>query len=245
MKSEWYKDWFNTDEYLLVYKHRDRSEAEILKNLVLKNVEREKVKLVLDMACGSGRHAISFAQAGFDVTAIDLSENLLNVAKSNAEKEKVNVDFILSDIRKFNPEKKFDLVLNLFTSLGYFEKDEENGEVIQKAFELMNSGGWFVLDYFNKNYILNNLIPITVENIAGKRITQTREIKNNRVEKNIIIRNGEKESHYQESVRLYSKEEVIKILERTGFEILKIFGDFDGSKFDANNSPRLIVFSKK
>ena len=91
MKSEWYKDWFNTDEYLLVYKHRDRSEAEILKNLVLKNVEREKVKLVLDMACGSGRHAISFAQAGFDVTAIDLSENLLNVAKSNAEKEKVNV----------------------------------------------------------------------------------------------------------------------------------------------------------
>ena len=126
MKSEWYKDWFNTDEYLLVYKHRDRSEAEILKNLVLKNVEREKVKLVLDMACGSGRHAISFAQAGFDVTAIDLSENLLNVAKSNAEKEKVNVDFILSDIRKFNPEKKFDLVLNLFTSLGYFEKDEEN-----------------------------------------------------------------------------------------------------------------------
>ena len=245
MKSEWYKDWFNTDEYLLVYKHRDRSEAEILKNLVLKNVEREKVKLVLDMACGSGRHAISFAQAGFDVTAIDLSENLLNVAKSNAEKEKVNVDFILSDIRKFNPEKKFDLVLNLFTSLGYFEKDEENRGVIQKAFELMNSGGWFVLDYFNKNYILNNLIPITVENIAGKRITQTREIKNNRVEKNIIIRNGEKESHYQESVRLYSKEEVIKILERTGFEIVKIFGDFDGSKFDANNSPRLIVFSKK
>ena len=245
MKSEWYKDWFNTDEYLLVYKHRDRSEAEILKNLVLKNVEREKVKLVLDMACGSGRHAISFAQAGFDVTAIDLSENLLNVAKSNAEKEKVNVDFILSDIRKFNPEKKFDLVLNLFTSLGYFEKDDENAKVVQKAFELMNSGGWFVLDYFNKNYILNNLIPITVENIAGKRITQTREIKNNRVEKNIIIRNGEKESHYQESVRLYSKEEVIKILERTGFEIVKIFGDFDGSKFDANNSPRLIVFSKK
>ena len=245
MKSEWYKDWFNTDEYLLVYKHRDRSEAEILKNLVLKNVEREKVKLVLDMACGSGRHAISFAQAGFDVTAIDLSENLLNVAKSNAEKEKVNVDFILSDIRKFNPEKKFDLVLNLFTSLGYFEKDDENAKVVQKAFELMNSGGWFVLDYFNKNYILNNLIPITVENIAGKRITQTREIKNNRVEKNIIIRNGEKESYYLESVRLYSKEEVIKILERTGFEIVKIFGDFDGSKFDANNSPRLIVFSKK
>ena len=245
MKSEWYKDWFNTDEYLLVYKHRDRSEAEILKNLVLKNVEREKVKLVLDMACGSGRHAISFAQAGFDVTAIDLSENLLNVAKSNAEKEKVNVDFILSDIRKFNPEKKFDLVLNLFTSLGYFEKDDENAKVVQKAFELMNSGGWFVLDYFNKNYILNNLIPITVENIAGKRITQTREIKNDRVEKNIIIRNGEKESYYLESVRLYSKDEVIKILERTGFEIVKIFGDFDGSKFDANNSPRLIVFSKK
>ncbi len=245
MKSEWYKDWFNNDEYLIVYKHRDKLEAEILKNLVLKNVGREKIKFVLDMACGAGRHAISFAQEGFDVTAVDLSKNLLKTAKSNAVLEKVNVDFIISDIRDFHSEKKFDLVLNLFTSFGYFERDEENADVFRKAFDVMNNGGWFVLDYFNKNYILNNLIPITVENIGGRRITQTREIKNNRVEKNINIKNNGKETYFLESVRLYSKDEIVNMLKRTGFKILNNFGDFDGSNFDIDTSPRLILISKK
>ncbi len=245
MKSEWYKDWFNTDEYLVVYKHRDKSEAEHFKNLVLKNVESEKIKFVLDMACGAGRHAISFAEEGFDVTAVDLSENLLNTARSNAKKEKVNVNFILSDIRNFHSEKTFDLVLNLFTSFGYFEKDEENAEVIQKAFDLMNTGGWFVLDYFSKNYILNNLIPITVENIAGRQITQIREVKNNRIEKDIRIKSNGNVTNYLESVRLYSKSEIIKMLEKTGFKVIKIFGDFNGSKFDVITSPRLIVFARK
>ena len=247
MKSEWYKDWFNTDDYLLVYKHRDKSEADQLKNLVLKNIDEEKINYVLDMACGAGRHAISFALKGFDVTAVDLSENLLNTARSNAEKEKekVKVNFVLSDIRNFQSEKKFDLVLNLFTSFGYFEIDEENAKVIQKAYEVMNNGGWFVLDYLNKNFILNNLIPITVENVSGRTITQIREIKNNRIEKNIRIKNNGKENNYLESVRLYSKSEIINMLEKTGFKVIKIFGDFSGSNFDVNSSPRLIVFSKK
>jgi SAM-dependent methyltransferase len=245
MKSEWYKEWFNTDDYLVVYKHRDKAEAEALKELVLKNIDKKKINSVLDMACGAGRHAISFAFEGFKVTAVDLSENLLKSARQNSEIENVKIEFILSDIRDFNPVNNFDLVLNLFTSIGYFETDDENIKVIKKAYDVLNAGGWFVLDYFNKNFILNNMIPITVENIGGRKITQIREINDNRVIKKIRIQNNGKESEFTESVRLFSKDEINEILQDQGFKIRKIFGDFDGSNFDIDNSPRLIVIAQK
>ena len=73
---EWYKDWFNSEEYLKVYRHRDQKEANELVQLVINNIDVSKVKNVLDMAAGSGRHAVIFAKKGFNVTAVDLSENL-------------------------------------------------------------------------------------------------------------------------------------------------------------------------
>lgn len=245
MNPEWYRDWFNSEEYLLVYKHRDESEAELLKQLILKNIEQDSIKTVLDMACGAGRHAISFAKAGFKVTAIDLSERLLNAAAENAKRDNVQIDFHLSDIRTFHTVQKFDLVLNLFTSFGYFESDAENFKLLENAYKFLGKGGWFVLDYFNKSFILSNLIPITVEHIGQKMITQIREVKGDRVEKNINIRCNGKTSNFLESVRLYSKNDIITQLINIGFEISTILGDFYGNDFDEESSARLIIFSKK
>ena len=80
----WYKDWFDSDNYLKVYSHRDETEAERLIDLIVNNTNFVAVSKVLDMACGSGRHAIIFASKGYEVTAIDLSKNLIATAEANA-----------------------------------------------------------------------------------------------------------------------------------------------------------------
>ena len=126
----WYNDWFNSEYYIKVYKHRDETEAERLVKLILDNIEIEANSNILDMACGFGRHAIYFAKKGFNVTAVDLSERLIKDAKSNAQKVGVKINFVLSDILKFESGNKFDLAVNLFTSIGYFENEEENYQVI-------------------------------------------------------------------------------------------------------------------
>ena len=126
MKSDWFKDWFNTSEYLNVYKHRNEEDAEFHIQLILDNVPLDPEAEILDMACGAGRHSIILARKKFNVTGVDLSENLLSVAKQTAENENLKINFIQSDIRSFKTQKKFDLVLNLFTSFGYFETDEES-----------------------------------------------------------------------------------------------------------------------
>lgn len=241
----WYKEWFDSDNYLKVYSHRDETEAERLVDLIGNNINFGAGSKVLDMACGSGRHAIIFASKGYEVTAIDLSKNLIAAADANAKAQNVIIEFVNSDILEFSSNSKFDLAVNLFTSFGYFDDEEDNFKVILKAFDILEAGGFFVIDYFNKNDLLKNLIPTSVFSDNGSRITQNRFIDANRVRKNIIIENDGKIDEFYESVRLYSHDEMLSFLERVGFKIVKKFGNYEGNNFEEESSQRLIIFAQK
>jgi len=242
---EWYKHWFNSKEYLKVYKHRDEKEAKELVNLVFNNISLSKNSHILDLAAGFGRHAILFAKLGYNVTAVDLSENLLSIAKKNAKSEGVNINFIQSDIRNFNPDSQYDLIVNLFTSLGYFEEDEENYYVLRKVFDLLSTGGFFVLDYFNKNFVVKNIVAKTVEEIDEGIITQHRYIEGERIVKEITIDREGKVNKFYESVRMFSSSELMKMIEVLGFKNLKTFGDLGGNPFELETSPRIIIIVNK
>jgi len=242
---EWFKQWFNSKEYLNVYRHRDKKDAKELLHLVLDNINSSNVRTVLDMAAGHGRHAIILARKGFKVTAVDLSEMLLNIARKNAEKDNLEIEFVHSDIRQFNPDKKFDLIINLFTSIGYFDSDEENFHILNKAYDLLADKGYFVLDYMNKNFVRNTLVPFTVDTIDKGTITQNRFIKNERVIKEIIIEKERSTEKYYESVRMFSYEELTGTMKNIGFKVLHTFGDFLGNPFELENSPRIIIISHK
>jgi len=241
----WYKNWFNSENYLKVYSHRDESEAERLVNLIATKIILAPNSSVLDMACGAGRHAIVFAKMGFNVNAVDLSERLISEAKKEALVNGVKINFVLSDILDYNPVKHFDLVVNLFTSIGYFESDEENYAVVHKAYSLLKQGGYFVLDYFNKDFLLKNLIPTTVFSEDGIRIIQNRAIEGTRIVKKINIENKGSLEEFYESVRLYSKDEILKFISNSGFTVEKLYGDYLGNNYDGETSQRLIIFTKK
>jgi len=241
----WYKEWFNSENYLKVYGHRDETEAERLADLITKELALQHNSSVLDMACGAGRHAIAFAKKGFDVTAVDLSERLISEAKRNGLQAKVKVDFILSDILEFNSSKQFDVAVNLFTSIGYFETDEENFAVIKKAYNLLKQDGHFILDYFNKDFLLNNLVPTSIFSENGLRIIQNRTIEGKRIVKKITFENNNLVNEFYESVRLYSYDEMLNFFLNSGFLISKQYGNYYGNDFERESSPRLIIFAKK
>jgi ubiquinone/menaquinone biosynthesis C-methylase UbiE len=245
MSSEWFKDWFNTPEYLSVYQHHNESDAEEHIKLILENVRISSKAKILDMACGAGRHAILLAKKNYDVTAIDLSENLLSIAKQTAERENLSINFVQSDIRKFNSTDTFDLILNLFTSFGYFETDEENFTVLKKAYDLLIYEGYFVLDFFNSEYLANNLVEYSREFLEDEEIHLYRKIKDGRVIKKIVISRNGKLRQFEESVRMFTKDKLADAITKIGFDIYKTFGDFLGNEFDNVNSPRLIMICKK
>ncbi len=148
-------------------------------------------------------------------------------------------------LAQFGISEKFDLVVNLFTSFGYFEKDNENFKIIKTAFDHLKENGFFILDFFNQGYVEKNLKKKSVDIIPGGLITQERRIENSRVKKLITINKYEVEQKFLESVRMFKPEELISAVVSTGFKVNEILGDFDGNSFNFSTSPRVIIFARK
>jgi SAM-dependent methyltransferase len=245
--AEWYKDWFSSEEYRIVYKHRNDEDAGQLVELILANINVPAGSEILDMACGIGRHSLAFAKKEYKVTAFDLSKPLLEIARQTADKSALKIDFFNADIRMFGIKKEYDLVCNLFTSFGYFEKDEENFGIgiFENARQHLKQGGWFAFDYLNADYIKEHLNPLTAEKYDDGKIIQRRFIEESRVYKEIIIQKNGVCKTYWESVKLYPPKEILLRLQETGFKIMNILGDYNGGVFVPNISPRLIIFARK
>lgn len=245
MTAGWYKDWFASDDYTSVYSHRDDKEAELFFNFLLNRLEIPEGSKILDAACGAGRHSIYLHKNHFRTVGFDLSKTLLRIAQQNAEDENIHLNLVNADIRDVCFNTKFDLILNLFTSFGYFESDDENFQFFRNAFYFLKEGGYFVLDYLNKYHLIENLNPRSEEVISGKRIVQKRKIENGRVEKDIRIETGDIKNEYVESVKLYSDEFIISKFEEIGYKLADKFGDYSGASFDKQNSDRLILIFTK
>ncbi|OGU69810.1 MAG: hypothetical protein A2499_07360 [Stygiobacter sp. RIFOXYC12_FULL_38_8] len=243
--KEWYKDWFSSELYLSVYSHRNDEEAVQLCRLILSSTQIKDGAKILDAACGAGRHSNYFSFLGFDVAGFDLSKTLLNVAVNSAKDKTLPANFFCSDIRNVPLKSKFELIVNLFTSFGYFETDKENFSFIQQAYSLLELGGYYVLDYLNEKTLRENLVPQSEKMINNGKIVERREIQSNRVVKEINVFSGDQEIKFHESVRLYSRDEILKEAKSIGFRVVSLFGDYTGTIFDENISNRLIAVFQK
>ena len=151
MKNEWFKDWFASEDYLKVYNHRDSKDAQNLSNLIIKTINPQPKDFILDAACGAGRHGLYFAHKGYNVVGFDLSRTLLHKAREDAKSMGIIPNLVQADIRRVYFKQKFFAVLNLFTSFGYFETDEENFLFVEHSTKFLERNGFYILDYFNKN----------------------------------------------------------------------------------------------
>ncbi|MBA4251374.1 MAG: hypothetical protein C0425_08915 [Chlorobiaceae bacterium] len=242
--NDWFYEWFESEDYLKVYNHRNELDAKKLFDLIIKKISVGSNVDVLDIACGAGRHSILFSKNGFKVTGVDLSDNLLRNAKKKSSELNLKIEFIKSDIRNLDLKKKFDVILNLFTSFGYFENDAENFSLFEKVKFHLNPKSYFIFDYFNAQYVIDNLVPYSKDEFDDISVEQFRKIEKNKVVKEIRINSSQGEKVYFESVKLYSPTLLIEELKKNGFEIFELCGNYFGDIFDEKYSDRFIAFCK-
>jgi len=126
--TRWIEDWFGSEYYSILYKHRDCEEAKLFIDNLISFLKLPASARILDCGCGRGRHSIYLAEKGFDVTGIDLSEKNIQSVKDSERKK---LAFYTHDIRKKFRINYYDVSLSLFTSFGYFENDYENNKMIK------------------------------------------------------------------------------------------------------------------
>jgi SAM-dependent methyltransferase len=241
--NDWFTHWFGK-EYLELYPHRDETEARAAVQLVYDTVSAKKdgmeIGPALDLACGSGRHSRALGEriwtAGFD-----LSMTLLEVARQ----ESPYAPYIRGDMRELPfADDAFGLVVNLFTSFGYFDTNAQHLRVLAEVARVTRPGGMFVLDYLNAENVRRTLVPSDERMVNGRKIWQQRRISADGLYVEKTISSDGCDRTYNERVRLFEPDQLRMMLEESGFAVVAEYGDYGGGLW-SEASARLILFAER
>ena len=239
----WFEEWFDSPLYEKLYSNRDEKDAASLAELIEEVIPVSDYRNILDLGCGRGRHSITLAQRGYQVTGIDLSKKAIQKAKRIARQKNLdNVEFFVRDMRAPLP-KQFDAIVNLFTTFGYFLEDEENRRVLVNTQKMLKKGGILFLDYLNPHYVEKNLVPSESGMYENLTYNITRKINDGMVFKTIQFSDDslDKPVKYRERVKLYDLEWFRDVLTESGYDIIETYGNYEGSPFLVESSRMIIV----
>ena len=137
--------------------------------------------------------------------------------------------------------KKFDAVFNLFTSFGYFEKENDNLRTIKSIKEELKPNGYGVIDFLNTHYVLKNLNPTEVKTVEGIDFYIHRYFKEGYIFKDIRFIYENERHFYTERVKALTLEDFKDFFSEAGISLKYYFGDYHLNKYDKKNSERLIL----
>jgi len=241
-ETAWYQSWFDSPYYHILYKHRDFDEATEFVQTLISFLNLPNDAFILDLACGKGRHSVQFNKAGYFVTGLDLSPKSIDEANQTQNKD---LEYYVHDMRDHFRSNYYDLVVNLFTSFGYFENLHDNERVISNIQWALKPKGIFVLDYFNADFVARNLIQKEMKLIDGIEFNIHREIVGDSVKKHIQFEDQGQNYSFTEEVKLFSPHTLSHLIENTGLKIKQVFGNYNLSQFNEKTSPRVIIIAQK
>jgi SAM-dependent methyltransferase len=237
----WYKEWFGTRYYKLLYGHRDEQDARAWVDVIVQHGGMRPGMRLLDLGCGRGRHARLFAEHGLKVTGIDLSSASIDDARS----EGPGVEFLVHDMRKPFAREQYDAVVCLFTSLGYSEDRADDQRAVENAALALVPGGLLVLDLLNGALVRAGLVEEECQRSGDVYFTIRRCVEVNDIVKRIRVAERGEEHEFMERVHAWTRAEVCAMVERAGLRIGSVTEGPDPRPFDEGRSPRIVVWARK
>ncbi|MBW7961149.1 class I SAM-dependent methyltransferase [Bradyrhizobium sp. BR 10261] len=129
---------------------------------------------LLDIGCGTGLHALAFAQRGWNVTGIDLSDEMIASAKARAAQAGLPIQFRQGDVREAGPERDYDAVVSLFHVASYQTSRDALAAMFRTAHAALKPGGLFLFDYWYGGAVLAQGVETRVKVIEQKPLRLTR-----------------------------------------------------------------------
>ena len=240
---DWFESAFDT-LYPVVYAHRTVEAARPECDFAAQHLRINPSDRLLDLCCGNGRHLVHLLKHTHRCTGLDYSAALLGMARENT---KGRAALVRADMRKLPFHESFTVIVNFFTSFGYFLDDEENEAAARRLARALKPGGRFLIDFLNAPYVEETLVPESEKERDGFRILERRWIddRQRRVNKSTVIeKEGQRLSMTSESVRLYELAELEAMLARYGLDIAAVYGNYQGQPLTFRE-PRMILIGRK
>jgi SAM-dependent methyltransferase len=243
----WWEDLFN-DDYLRT--PEKITDAQIVREVsfIEESLSVERGGALLDLACGTGRHAIDLARRGYEVVGFDLSLAMLARAGEDAQDRATKLNFVQGDMREMTFDEQFDGVYCWNTSFGYFD-EEKNAQVVDRVHRSLKAGGQFLLDVVNRDFLIRQSPSLAwfegdgcvcMDEMSVDFITSRLKVK-----RTMMLDDG-RSREIEYSMRVYSLHELGRILHEHGFKVREVSGRLaTPGVFFGNESPRAIILAEK
>ena len=239
------------DAYLDIYSRlmTDPEEVEMEADFVIDALGLNKNDLLLDLACGFGKHMVFFRERGISTFGLDINlDYLLHASRvENLSGKLVRGDM---GVIPFS-DNTFDAVACLFNSFGYYSEDhpESYMDILKENSRILKPGARFFLEVPNKRPVVN-MVKHNQQTIQCGEEYMIHEFWDYEKETELLYNktafhiNGESRTG-QYTLRLFTKGQLKKILRKCGFEVENIYGDYDGSAWSLAGSPHMLFVARK
>lgn len=207
--------------------------------------EMDGPRQMLDLACGHGRHALAFAQRNHRVVGIDMNEPFIALAKAEAARQQVAVDFRIGNILEIDFSNQFDVVTLLFNTLGFFNEGDCR-QLFEKISDALKPGGRAFIDTKNRDHITQEIQPhFVTEKDGNLMIDRIRfdPISGTTTNHRTYLKDGVRyDTPF--TMHCYHYNDLERIVKGTGLVIEKVLGGWKHEALDSDSRRIVLVLQK-
>lgn len=211
---------------------------------------------LLDLACGTGSHAIALSGMRCDVTGVDISAEMLGLARKKARAAKRRIRFEQQDLSRLTlPIESWDVVTCLFDSLGYLRSDARIRTALRRLRTVLKPDGVAVIEVWHAPAMLGQFDPLRVRRVSGGgleavRIGETRLLGDHLAEVSyeIFSRKGSgpwRRSHERHVNRFFAAAELAQFLHDAGLRVIRVTGGFAASAAVTDDAWHLVAVAQR
>ena len=246
-----YADYYN----LFYQKKNYQAECDFLEK-IFRKYSKKPIHSILDLGCGTGGHTLILGERGYEMTGIDLSSQMIEIAKRKAKDKKLKIDFVQRDIRKIELKKKFDVAIAMFAVLSYLSNKKDLTSAFKGIESHLKKGGLFIFDCWFGPAVLEQkpekrvkifqqkdekIIRLAIPFLDTKKQIVRAEYEIIRVLKERVLEDF-KEIH---KMRYFFPDEIKQYLREVGLRIIKICPFMKLNKTPTNKNWNITVIAKK
>jgi SAM-dependent methyltransferase len=212
----------------------------------IKRLDLKTGQKFLDCPCGVGRIAIPMARRGIKVTGVDVTKSYLDELDAKARKLNLPIKTVQKDMRRVNFKNEFDAAANIWTSFGFFDKEEDNFMVLKKMHQALKPGGRFLLHVINRDFVIRHFRPTDWFEIKGTLLMENRTFDfetSTMRETWKIIKDG-REKEYNTDIRAYSYHEMLAMFEKARFVNIEGTGSLKDESISPDRQMMIITGTK-